>query len=99
MREVGRGEKVGTGTFNRNEAAEGEIDIKNATIYWSDPNIPLDDTQHSRRSSKSSKNEGTDTDAETEGAERYPKAILSDLSMNIKSGELCAVVGRVGSGK
>jgi ATP-binding cassette subfamily C (CFTR/MRP) protein 1 len=30
---------------------------------------------------------------------RYPKAVLKNFNVDIKSGEICAVVGRVGSGK
>ena len=96
MREVGRGEKIGNGNFNRAENAEGEIEVEDATIYWSDPSIPLDDSQHSSKSSKKVGSTGTDTDSET--PERFPKAILSHVSMRVKPGELCAVVGRVGSG-
>ena len=98
MREVGRGEQAGAGKFHRNMAAEAEIDLKNVTIFWSDPNVPLDESQHSRKSSRKMET-ASETDTETEGAERYPKAILSNISMNVRKGELCAVVGRVGSGK
>lgn len=99
MKEVGRGEKIGNGTFIREEEAEkGEIDVKHATIYWSDPNIPIDETLSSRRVDEESEERTRSSDAEATDV-RYPKPILDNVSMNVKPGELCAVVGRVGSGK
>lgn len=95
----------------------GEIMLKDTTIYWRDPLIPIktsnsdDDNSNSlinesERSIKikvSLKEEGDDrVDSESQTEERkltYPKAIMSNMSLNIEPGELCAIVGRVGSGK
>jgi ABC-type multidrug transport system fused ATPase/permease subunit len=91
----------------------GEIQASNVTIYWGDPNVPikstddddngsmLDGSNHSKSSRKSKKSvdkEG-DNDAEATGELRYPKAILTGVNLKIVPGELCAIVGRVGSGK
>jgi ABC-type multidrug transport system fused ATPase/permease subunit len=58
---------------------------------------------HSQSSKKSSKNSKMKKDeGDIEGATqelKYPKAIISNVSMNIVPGELCAIVGRVGCGK
>ena len=55
----------------------------------------------SRRSSKKSDLVKIDFDVEIQPTEevRYPKHILSDVSMHMAPGELCAIIGRVGSGK
>jgi len=72
----------------------------------SDDNLScLDGSSHSRSSRKSknsSKKSGDkedDDDAEATEELRYPKAILKSVDLNIVPGELCAIVGRVGSGK
>ena len=103
MKEV-TNNKIGTGVYERQADASGVggIALEHATVYWSDPSVPLantsdhskntsmDDTKHSRASSEDQL-EGTAT--------RYPKPVLKDISLSVQSGELCAVVGRVASGK
>ena len=79
----------------------GEIKIEKATVYWRDPNIPLEESNHSRRSKDDDKSDITELEIVEGCGEviRYPKPILEDISIHIKPGELCAVVGKVGSGK
>jgi ATP-binding cassette subfamily C (CFTR/MRP) protein 1 len=122
MKEVGKGEYTGGGHYTRDETAilhdeekesvsgqAGEIIVKNATIYWSNPNIPLaelaDDDNTSVASSNDTKlereNSTKSVTAELEegSTKRYPKAVLNDVSLHVNPGELCAVVGRVAAGK
>lgn len=99
MKEVGSGEIVaGRGSYSRDDAeGAGEIEINNATVYWSDPNVPIDmdETQHS----KSSKSEPlTETEIESTNL-KYPKAVLKSVSMKVETGSLCAVIGPVATGK
>jgi ABC-type multidrug transport system fused ATPase/permease subunit len=86
--------KIGSGVYERNGAAkDGKIVLDNATVYWSDPKIPLDDsTQHSKKSD-------TTDDEEDANSVRYPKPVLKNVSCTVETGKLCAVVGRVASGK
>ena len=101
-------------TLDDEDLKKGEIKAKDVTIYWGDPKVPiknsdngdgssLDGSVHSRssKSSKKGKNVEEDlvVDAEATEVLRYPKAILSDINLNVVPGELCAIVGRVGSGK
>jgi len=95
MKEVGGGEKIGNGTFTRDEDGEGEITLKDVTVYWSDPKIPMDETQHSK-ASKSLADSETDTESTNL---KYPKPILKNITMKVEPGKLCAVVGPVGTGK
>ena len=99
LKEIGRGEtaKFRKGNFQRNEDGTGEIVIKNASVYWNDPDTPLaDTTEHGDSLSLSSIHENDDAEAP---AVRYPKAILKNINLRIAPGQLCAVVGRVASGK
>ena len=82
----------------------GRIELENATIYWNNPEIPLDETQHSRKSSASQQkaaevDDKSSTDMESSGEVRYAKPILTSISMSVEPGQLCAVIGRVASGK
>jgi ABC-type multidrug transport system fused ATPase/permease subunit len=92
----------------------GEIKGSDVTVYWGDPTVPIKNNEDeelraslnaSRRSSLSSRGskrdvtEGKSIDEEEEEVLRYHKAILSNIDFNIAPSELCAVVGRVGSGK
>lgn len=107
MKEVGRAEKIGDGTYVRDETQNtgASIEIADATVYWSDPSVPsasIDDTTHSKRSTNSKEEKSVATEPEIlEGAiaVKYPKPVLDNVSINVKAGQLCAVVGRVGSGK
>ena len=101
-------------TLDDGDLRKGEIKAKDVTIYWGDPKVPiknadnddgnsLDGSVHSRSSKSSKKGKNVKdylvVDAEATEVLRYPKAILSDINLNIVPGELCAIVGRVGSGK
>jgi ABC-type multidrug transport system fused ATPase/permease subunit len=109
MKEVGSGEQIGDGKYLRSdEGAAGIIEVADATVFWSDPSVPLvgntsiGETTHSRKStgSKDEKSAATELEA-LEGVTevKYPKPVLQNVSLSVKPGELCAVVGRVGSGK
>jgi ATP-binding cassette subfamily C (CFTR/MRP) protein 1 len=112
--EVKAGEASGDGKYIREEDGDGEIILKDAEVYWSDPDVPLDDpldaSRHGDDSTVASSTEinvsSTDYDTEKSSVDMessegliYPKAALKKVSMTISKGELCAVVGRVGSGK
>jgi len=101
-------------TLNDDALKKGEINATDVTIYWGDPTVPiknsdaddglssLDGSSHSRSSKKSSKvdtNSAGEDDAEGTEVLRYHKAVLSEINLNVVPGELCAIVGRVGSGK
>jgi ATP-binding cassette, subfamily C (CFTR/MRP), member 1 len=105
MQEIQKGNSPGNAGYVRDDipskSGAGEIEIQNATIYWRDPKIPLEESLHSKRSRDDDKSDITELDIVEESGEvvRYPKPILEDISIYVKPGELCAVVGKVGSGK
>jgi ABC-type multidrug transport system fused ATPase/permease subunit len=114
LKEVKAGEASGDGEYIREEDGDGEIILKDAEVYWSDPNVPLDDPLDASRhgddstvassieinvSSTGLNTEKSSVDMESSEGLIYPKAALKKVSMTISKGELCAVVGRVGSGK
>jgi len=116
MKEVHMGGTAAQDGYERLESdgagTGGEIVVEDATIYWSDPKIPIhkadagSDTESvsskSVSSSQKSKATATKDDSELLDEEEdlvYPKPILENVSFNVKPGELCAIVGRVGSGK
>lgn len=110
LKEIAHGEALGGGTYVREEDADakGEIIVQDAEVYWSDPDIPLesepdksDDDSSTAATSKdlSEKNAGSeDLESESQGPV-YPKPALKGVSLQVRHGELCAVVGRVASGK
>mmetsp|Transcript_35464 Transcript_35464/g.63920 ORF Transcript_35464/g.63920 Transcript_35464/m.63920 type:complete len:1391 (+) Transcript_35464:334-4506(+) len=100
--------------YTRNIDSDGEVIVENATLYWSDPKIPmprsalnnispLDDSD--RSSSRSSKNRSKSSDHATpenlveEEELVYPKPVLSDVNIRVSPGTLGAIIGPVGSGK
>jgi ATP-binding cassette, subfamily C (CFTR/MRP), member 1 len=104
-KEVGFGDDIGSGTYERDDdvgtLGGGKIEIQNATVYWNDPKIPIETTLHSKLSDEDAKSVSTAPDI-VEGASdgvRYAKPILENVSIDVRPGELCAVVGKVGSGK
>lgn len=103
LKEIGSADTIGNATYERVDdvggLGGGQIEIQDATIYWSDPNIPLDVTQHSKRSDNDGKSVDTVPEAIEGEAVRYAKPILENLNMTVSPGGLCAVVGKVGSGK
>mmetsp|Transcript_842 Transcript_842/g.2339 ORF Transcript_842/g.2339 Transcript_842/m.2339 type:complete len:1469 (-) Transcript_842:87-4493(-) len=107
---VSGGAKDEGGAEPNEKENNGEIVVEGASVYWSDPAVPvaavaedrsLDDTD--RKSTASL--DATDrksiaaTEPDDELAEVYPNAILSDISFRVDSGQLTAVIGRVGCGK
>lgn len=111
MPEVGHVEGS-DGTYTREEQPQdggGRIVVDEATVYWNDPDVPLDETQHSAKSTKSlspklsrekgDNNSQTDLDGESVTEFRYAKPVLTKASLTVEPGQLCAVVGRVASGK
>merc|ERR1712232_455764 len=73
--------------YKRHDAAlgRGEISLKKVDVFWADPDIPTE-----------TKNDEEDA---TTASDILPKSVLSNISLNITAGELCSIVGRVGSGK
>lgn len=105
LKEVAHGQALGDGIYNRDEHAKGQIVLKNAEVYWHDPDVPLEmetsDKGDSASESSTEKNLSV-SDMSLKDAEDgpvYPKPSLKGVSMEVKTGELCAVVGRVASGK
>ena len=120
---LGYGEVNQTGYTRNVDAAEGEVIVENATLYWNDPKKPLpkgaeDGLDASGRSSKSSSRSrvsarfnrltstsnisSTPENATIEEAAEelvYPKPVLSNVNIRVAPGQLCAIVGPVGSGK
>ena len=82
----------------------GEISVENAKIYWSDPTIPIcsvrkdEDKEEVKQALDATLRETGSQDSE-EGIAAYPKPVLSNVSFHVDSGDLSAVIGRVGSGK
>jgi ATP-binding cassette subfamily C (CFTR/MRP) protein 1 len=123
MKEVGKdtvtssgdGDKAG-GQYTRNEDAhEGKIEVKDVTVFWSDPKIPItkkdDGTSSDAGGSTSERSLGSKKSDDTKTANEdysdnimsqpliFPKPVLQNVSLTVRPGELCAVVGRVASGK
>jgi ATP-binding cassette, subfamily C (CFTR/MRP), member 1 len=85
---------IGSGIYERKQAVDGKIVLEKATVYWNDPSVPLENsTVHSKKSDTS------DEEDDDANSVRYPKPILKDVSFTVETGKLCAVVGRVASGK
>ena len=85
--------------YIREEEGNGEIVFDNATIYWSDPNSPMTKAEIDDKSLDKSEHSKSDYSKILEDDLIYPKAVVSEVSLRIAPGELCGVVGRVGSGK
>jgi ATP-binding cassette subfamily C (CFTR/MRP) protein 1 len=110
MKEIGKGDITGNGVYSREDDGHGEIVVKDATIFWNDPALPIgdistDDAGKStaftvRSSAHSTKQESEETISDSETpAVKYSKPILENVTFDVAPGELCAVVGRVASGK
>ncbi|KAG7361469.1 multidrug ABC transporter permease/ATPase [Nitzschia inconspicua] len=104
--EIGTNDSIGDGEYHRNPDAEGSIVIKDAEVYWRNPRIAIDlpdadvDVSDDTSTSPSSKSlaESSDTESASAG-EALQKAVLRNINMKVEQGELCAIVGRVASGK
>jgi ATP-binding cassette subfamily C (CFTR/MRP) protein 1 len=81
------------------EGAAGEIEIENTTIYWSDPEVPMTRAEMDDKALDKSEHTRSDHSKVSEDKLIYPKPIVSNVSLRVAPKELCAVVGRVGSGK
>jgi len=81
--------------YKRQDAAlgRGEVSLKKVDVYWADPDIPIETKNEEETETKS------DEEETTTSSDAFAKSILSNISLNISPGELCAIVGRVGSGK
>ena len=122
MGEIATNGGTGKGTYNRERCSKGGVTIKDAEIYWSDPEVPLDSKQVKANNPEDSSADGTtekslaqateddasvSTERDDSGKQlsddekvlHYPKAALKNINVTIENGELCAVVGRVASGK
>jgi ATP-binding cassette subfamily C (CFTR/MRP) protein 1 len=113
MREVGHGEVVGGGKYHREEEASptatanadgtrvsaAEITVLDATIYWSDPSIAIQSSVDDKASTPIDLTAHSDVEKQSVTSNKYPQPILNNVSLKVAPGELCAVVGRVGSGK
>ena len=117
MKEVGGSEEASSGyvrveSGNKGDSSTsgGEINVEDATIYWSDPRVPIskhdidDDSSVSSKSvasSRKSKATAKEEESEVVGEEDlvYPKPVLEHVNFKVNAGELSAVVGRVASGK
>jgi ATP-binding cassette subfamily C (CFTR/MRP) protein 1 len=103
LKEVSRDRSIGSGQYTRNEDARGEIVVEDATVYWDDPNEPIHDTKGEENTSLTMSSTFEDVSSAASSAEdpqvRYPKAALKKANFRVSHGELCAVVGRVASGK
>jgi ATP-binding cassette, subfamily C (CFTR/MRP), member 1 len=106
--EIGLSDSIGEGVYNRNPTAEGSIIISDAEVYWRNPRIPVDvqgkdgdvDIRDDASTAPSVKSLAESSDTESApGDETLPKAVLRNITMKVEKGELCAVVGRVASGK
>lgn len=110
LKEIGTSESIGEGVYTREDAEDGSISIKNAEVYWSDPRAPTErkgpdsDDDASTVSSVGGKLDASEASDLESGLDDLSTSILikpalKNLSMEIERGQLCAVVGRVASGK
>lgn len=108
LKEVAHGQALGDGTYHRNEEGKGQIILKDAEVYWSDPKVPIEMEESDKGDASSvstTEKNLSESDMSLKDAENaldgpiYPKPALKGVTMEVKAGELCAVVGRVASGK
>jgi ATP-binding cassette, subfamily C (CFTR/MRP), member 1 len=108
LEEIGTRDSIGEGEYNRNPSADGSIEIQDAEVYWRNPRIPIDFPEKDANSSvgddtsaadtTKSLAESSDTESASEG-QTMQKPVLRNINLKVEKGELCAVVGRVASGK
>ncbi len=103
--------------YNRSDESmtKGAVKVTNATIFWRDPDTPIDDTDDSshdsasisgsnhslsKKDKKVSNMSNTNADDSEEVQElKYPQSILNDVNFSVAAGDLVAIIGRVGSGE
>jgi ABC-type multidrug transport system fused ATPase/permease subunit len=108
LNEVGTSASIGEGVYIREKSeTEGSIVINDAEIYWSDPKAPIDktvvasgdDSSVATSANEKSTTELSDTELGPDDSVIGPRAVLRNINLEVGNGELCAVVGRVASGK
>lgn len=92
------------GSFNRHDESilKGQIVVNDIDIYWEEPDnteTSTEDSMNAQSVHGESSHADSLSDVKVEEPEITHRAILKGVSLNIKPGELMAVVGRVGSGK
>lgn len=99
--------------YVRRLEGDGKIVIENTTLYWRDPTIPMTREEllakdnssklslSERTSTHSSNNASSDGDDLTSKEEEliYARPVVQDVNLRVETGQLCAIIGRVGSGK
>jgi ATP-binding cassette subfamily C (CFTR/MRP) protein 1 len=109
LNEIGTCESTGEGIYTREASDVGSVSIKDTDIYWGNPRAPKeatgefgdDDTSVASYSAGKLASDASDLESglDGQGGKALYQPILKNISMEVKSGELCAVVGRVASGK
>lgn len=108
LNEIGSRGSTGEGVYTREHSEDGSLSIHDADVYWSNPRSPKepteelgdDDTSVASSAAGKPSSDASDLESGLEGhAEIVSKPILKNINMEVKSGELCAVIGRVASGK
>ena len=91
--------------YTRNIDADGGVILENVTLYWNDPNKPMPRSVLLNAASPlgvpniSAMSSTSKYTSEDEEEMMYPKPILQNVNISVRTGELCAIVGPVGSGK
>jgi len=81
------------------------IALNDVQIFWQDPNTSLEEHNDSHHDGDDNENEKSHNDNNSDALNNdqeklsYPQPILSNVSLDVKTGELAAIIGRVGSGK
>uniref|UniRef100_A0A7S1VDZ8 Uncharacterized protein n=1 Tax=Grammatophora oceanica TaxID=210454 RepID=A0A7S1VDZ8_9STRA len=104
---LGMGEVVTEEGYKREDQSSdvdgGEIIVQDATVYWSDPTIPIpkvDENDEDSKSLERSEHTKEVSTTEMDGSDvAYPKPVVTNLTLHVQPGQLCACIGRVGSGK
>lgn len=104
LKEVNKSDLATSGSYNRHDDSilKGQIVVDDIDIYWGEPDstqASKEDSTHESSVNGDSSHADSTNDVKTEDPEVANRAILKSVSLNIKPGELMAIVGRVGSGK
>ena len=78
--------------YSHNEDSEVVVELKDVTVYWADPRTPI------QKEVLNEKNKQVKTTPTSE-TQDFSNPVLENISLQIKKGELIAVVGGVGQGK
>jgi len=98
--------------YVRRLEGDGKIIVENATLYWRDPTMPMTREELLSKENNSKSSLLSLDNASTHGSNTsksgtpddhpeliYAKPVIQHASMKVESGQLCAIIGRVGSGK